>query len=99
MILYILLYNPIYSCQIFRACPTVFEKNLTDPSCEESVVNVSESSLVVKSEERGLADLVRQCLGKPLNKQQQMSDWEKRPLRPQQITYAGNHRYSDYICR
>jgi len=44
---------------------------------------------VVKGEEKGLSDLVRVCLGRPLDKAQQMSDWERRPLRRQQILYAG----------
>ena len=37
----------------------------------------------------GLAKLVEMCFGKPLDKSQQLSDWEKRPLTPEQITYAG----------
>ena len=57
----------------------------------------SENLIFIKSEERGLSDLVRQCLGKPLNKEQQMSDWEKRPLRPQQIKYAGKLTIHEYF--
>lgn len=37
----------------------------------------------------GLAVLVEKCFGKPLDKSQQLSDWEKRPLTSEQITYAG----------
>lgn len=37
----------------------------------------------------GLSALVAKCFGKPLDKSQQLSDWEKRPLYPEQVTYAG----------
>ena len=37
----------------------------------------------------GLSLLVERCLGKPLDKSQQLSDWERRPLRDEQMKYAG----------
>ncbi len=39
----------------------------------------------------GLALLVKRCFGKPLSKTQQLSDWEKRPLTQEQLTYAGEY--------
>jgi len=59
--------------------------------CPEALLTADDSIIAgeVKTEEKGLSDLVRLCLGQPLNKAQQMSDWERRPLRHQQIIYAG----------
>ena len=43
----------------------------------------------VASGPRGLGLLVQECFGRPLDKSQQLSDWEKRPLKPEQMYYAG----------
>ena len=40
---------------------------------------------------KGLSLLVQKELGKPLNKLEQLSDWEKRPLSPEQVRYAGQY--------
>ena len=40
-------------------------------------------------EERGLSELVFLCLGLPLDKTYQLSDWERRPLSEDQLIYAG----------
>eukprot|EP00795_Rhopilema_esculentum_P010416 gene10416-19117_t len=38
--------------------------------------------------EKGLSQLVKQCLGKPLDKTFQISNWEQRPLSKEQLLYA-----------
>ena len=47
-------------------------------------------------EERGLSELVFLCLGMPLDKTYQISDWERRPLSEDQLTYAGLFFYTQY---
>ena len=47
---------------------------------------------------RGLSALVMRYLGKPLDKSQQLSDWEKRPLRVEQVKYAGTRLFKVITC-
>jgi hypothetical protein len=49
------------------------------------------------SKDKGLSEFVRLCFGKALNKSEQCSNWERRPLREAQIRYAGMTKKSFFF--
>ena len=64
------------------------DTDLPNVSATDDGENSEEHS--VASGPRGLGLLVQECFGRPLDKSQQLSDWERRPLKPEQMYYAGN---------
>ena len=57
----------------------------------------NEELSIASSGPKGLGLLVQECFGKPLDKSQQLSDWERRPLKPEQMYYAGITCWQ-YMC-
>lgn len=53
----------------------------------------SSALFLVESKGPSLSTLVSKCLGRPLDKSDQFSNWEKRPLRESQLIYASLDAY------
>ncbi|KAL8003947.1 putative 3'-5' exonuclease domain, tetratricopeptide-like helical domain superfamily [Plasmopara halstedii] len=54
---------------------------------------LASNSIQHRRRQKGLSTFVKQALGYPLSKLQQKSDWERRPLTPQQVSYAALDAY------
>ncbi|XP_065916559.1 exonuclease mut-7 homolog isoform X2 [Dysidea avara] len=65
------------------------------PVSGDDVVGDDESNTEhsASSGPRGLGLLVKECFGRPLDKSQQLSDWERRPLKREQVYYAALDAY------
>lgn len=66
----------------------------TQPVAGGSGTEVSRGATAARTTEgRGLSLLVLQTLGKALDKRQQLSEWERRPLTTAQLLYAASDAY------
>ena len=86
--------NPPSSPQVEKVVPE-FGKHcsstaLADATTSAPLLGEGEGEeQVLAVSPKGLSLLVQRCLGQPLDKTQQLSDWERRPLRREQALYAG----------
>ncbi|XP_078685653.1 exonuclease mut-7 homolog isoform X2 [Branchiostoma floridae x Branchiostoma belcheri] len=74
--------------RIHRADPSLLTFDAGDSTDDDLT-----SGAPAKSDASGLSQLVQQCLGLPLAKTEQLSDWERRPLRKAQLLYASLDAY------
>jgi len=80
---------PIFNHAIFSG-KTLLDLSLVQNEIDYSIFPYPTNTSL---KDKGLSELVRLCFGKSLNKSEQCSNWERRPLRDAQISYAGKSFY------